>query len=294
MNTNDPGMEKITCNICETSNYELKLYQVNSGRLVKCTKCDLYYTSPRRTDIIDAVHENKTSDELLEAKNLNMSGRVYEFNNYLKVINSHKSPDGKLLDIGCYEGLFLYEARKFGWDCTGVEPHIGGAKHAREKLKLNVIQTVLNDADFEDSYFDIVTILATLEHVPDPSSTLDEIRRIINEDGLLLISVPVIPFYLNLLKKRWRMFIGDHYFFFNDQSMAALLRKKRFEIIDAYYVTKLVDINTIFARLASDDQPNNWGEIGKYIDRLVKKSRLRFIHIPINLFDTKMYLARPF
>ncbi len=57
-------------------------------------------------------------------------------------------------------------------------------------MKLDVKQSVLEKAGFEDKYFDIVTLFATLEHVPDPSALLREVGRIIKNDGLLVVSAP--------------------------------------------------------------------------------------------------------
>ena len=42
-------------------------------------------------------------------------------------------------------------------------------------------------------------------------------RSQLKKDGLLLISVPVIPKYLSFIRARWRMFIVDHYYFFTDK-----------------------------------------------------------------------------
>lgn len=116
------------CNICSSVdvNSEERLYPIRSGHLVRCRKCDLYYVNPRRDDLIQAILTDDTPVERCEAKKLNYWGRIVEFNMYLKEIQEIKQSPGRLLDIGCYEGYFLYEARKYGWECCGVEPHRGG------------------------------------------------------------------------------------------------------------------------------------------------------------------------
>jgi SAM-dependent methyltransferase len=160
-------------------------------------------------------------------------------------------------------------------------------------LKLDVKQSVLEKAGFENKYFDIVTLFATLEHVPDPSALLREVGRIIKNDGLLVVSAPTIPFYLNLVRSKWRMFIGDHYYFFTDASMANLSAKANFSLISSLYLYKSVDLNTISARLAEEWQPNNLGSIGKLLRKLVMKMNIGEIRFPLNLFDAKIYIARP-
>ena len=289
----EKDFETVVCNICGSTDYEEKLYPIRSGHLAHCCQCDLYYANPRRSGSIQNVLSNNTPTELYEAKKLNYCGRIAGFNSYLETIHKVRKPPGKMLDIGCYEGYFLYEASKRGWECDGVEPNIGGAKYAKEQLKLNVKQCVLEKAGFEDDYFDVVTVIDTLEHVPDPAALLREIRRIIKDNGLLVVTVPTIPFYLKLIRSRWRMFIGDHYYFFTDASMPRLLAKANFTPCYSNYVHKSVDLNTISSRLADEWQPNNIGILGRLLRRFIVKMRLGKIRFRINLFDGKIYLAKP-
>lgn len=62
-------LETVSCNICETDDFEQKLYPIDSGILVKCNKCGLYYANPRRTDIINKIAKDQTPDILYEGKN---------------------------------------------------------------------------------------------------------------------------------------------------------------------------------------------------------------------------------
>lgn len=284
--------EKIVCNICDTDKYEKRMYKINSGFLVKCSNCGLFYANPRRMDIIKEVLEDKTKKERTSGKKLNLKGRLYEFNAVLDRIQAVKPQGGRILDVGCYDGIFLNEARKRKWDCHGVEPHIGGARYAREELKLDVQQCVLEKCSFKDKSFDAVTLLATLEHHPNPLKTLKEAKRFLKPDGLLVISVPTIPFYLNLVRSRWRMFIGDHYTFFTDDSMKRLLGKSGYKLLSAGYVTKSVDMETISARISSDWQPYNIGPLGRFFRKFVEVSRLGGVRFTVNPYDMKIYLAQ--
>lgn len=293
MSTAQQDSEIVPCTTCGTLDNITEFYPIKSGRFVRCNTCNLYFASPRYTKILNSFKENTTSDTLWEAKNLNLIGRIREFNWILKKLHKLKPPGGKILDIGGYEGLFLYEARKFGWECFGVEPHIGGAKHAREKLKLDVRQCLLEQAGFEDSSFDVITMNATLEHVPNPSDIMKDLRRLIRNDGYILINVPVIPFYLNLIKAKWRMFIPGHMYFFSDSSLEALMKKHDFKIIYKCFVPKSVDLETIFERLSSDNHPMNIGKTGKWLYRNLKNSSLSSLRILLQLYDIKLYIAKP-
>jgi SAM-dependent methyltransferase len=285
--------EIVACNICGTKEGEHRLFPINSGYLVQCTNCELYYATPRFIDIIKDLIEDRTPEELYDPKKLNYKGRIREFNDYLNAIEPMKQPPAMLLDIGCYEGYFLYEAQKKGWLAHGVEPNRGGAAFAQEKLGLDVKQCILEKAEYPANSFDVITLLASLEHVPDPSAVLFEIRRIIRDDGLLVLSVPTIPFYLGLVGPRWRMFIGDHYYFFTDLSMKKLLDKNGFKLIRKRFIKKHFDLDTVTARLSDDWQPNNLGAAGRVLRAFVQKLHLESLNFSVCPFDSKIYFAVP-
>ena len=64
----------------------------------------------------------------------------------------------------------------------------------KASVKLNPgelhVQTSLHELPFASSSFDVVMSLETLEHVPDPLLFLQEIRRILVSNGILVMSLP--------------------------------------------------------------------------------------------------------
>ena len=96
---------------------------------------------------------------------------------------------GKILDVGCGAGSYLYRLKQWGWETYGVEPSEIGAKQAR-RLGLEVRQGTLKEAQFPDGFFDVVRLSNVLEHLSDPKATFREIRRILKSDGVTYITVP--------------------------------------------------------------------------------------------------------
>jgi SAM-dependent methyltransferase len=90
----------------------------------------------------------------------------------------------RLLDIGCGEGTFLQAARKRGWEAIGTELNSAPAR----RLGLEVLNSVDECAD--RGPFDCVTLWHSLEHMPDPWAVIGRIRRLVADDGLVLIAVP--------------------------------------------------------------------------------------------------------
>jgi 2-polyprenyl-3-methyl-5-hydroxy-6-metoxy-1,4-benzoquinol methylase len=98
-------------------------------------------------------------------------------------------PGGKILDVGCGNGAFLYKMQSAGMDAYGVELSADGAKEA-QRIGLKVKCGTLEQQHYPSSFFDVITLNHVLEHVADPVKTLKELRRILKPNGTLIIAVP--------------------------------------------------------------------------------------------------------
>jgi len=97
----------------------------------------------------------------------------------------------RLLDFGCGKGEFLSRVKgvteRYGCD---LDPHmIEIAKHV---MPNGVFFTVGLDGKipFPDGWFDVVTLLSVLEHVPDERAVLAEVQRVLRPGGCLIVLVP--------------------------------------------------------------------------------------------------------
>ncbi|MBM4263587.1 MAG: class I SAM-dependent methyltransferase [Deltaproteobacteria bacterium] len=96
---------------------------------------------------------------------------------------------GRILDVGCGAGSYLYRLKQWGWKTYGIEPSPAAAQQARA-LGLDVQQGTLRDAKYPDSYFDVVRLSNVLEHLPNPREVFAQIRRILKPDGIVYVTVP--------------------------------------------------------------------------------------------------------
>ncbi len=97
---------------------------------------------------------------------------------------------GRLLDIGCGNGLFLLRAREAGWDVEGLEPDPMAASSA-EAAGLR-IHPVLPEAFHPAQSYDRVTLSHVFEHVHHPAGLLRECFRLLKPDGEVWLSLPNI------------------------------------------------------------------------------------------------------
>jgi 2-polyprenyl-3-methyl-5-hydroxy-6-metoxy-1,4-benzoquinol methylase len=216
------------CLICrETAASELHSQGVFS--YLRCVRCGLVYLHPQpdfsclrdlyagkagcRVDTgIDPtgeeiIHKSRFEGELDRIEQLILPGRI--------------------LDIGSAWGFFLAEARERGWKTWGVELSLEASEYARNRFCLDVFTGKLAEARLPKNHFHAVTLWHVLEHIPDPLAELTEIRKIIRNDGLLVISVPT-PWSASEYSSDP---IPLHLFYFDKATLATLARKAGFRVL---------------------------------------------------------------
>ncbi len=155
----------------------------------------------------------------------------------MDLINRYVTEPGRILDVGCAMGFFLVDARKAGWEVTGIEISEYSSACARKRFKLNILTGELGDLvrknEIETGSFDVVTIWDTLEHVQDPSGLLKAVNQVLKEEGLLFISTLNIDSLVSKADgKDWHFFAPPmHLFYFSERTLKGFLRKAGFKVI---------------------------------------------------------------
>jgi SAM-dependent methyltransferase len=116
---------------------------------------------------------------------------------------------GNLLDVGCFSGVFLGNAKDRGFECVGVEPNQDAFLHVRDTRGLEVVHGSLQSAHFTAERFDVVSFLDVIEHVPDPVTELKEACRILQPGGWLVLTTPNVKGLPQRVVKTKRWFTGE-------------------------------------------------------------------------------------
>lgn len=134
-------------------------------------------------------------------------------------------PPGRLLDLGCWVGFLLAEARDRGWAVQGVEPSAWASSYARERLGLDVVQDDLFSAPLPEGTFDAVVLGDVIEHLPRPAEALERIASLLAPGGVVVMMLPDAGSRLaRTLGARWWSVIPTHVQYFTRASMTRLLR----------------------------------------------------------------------
>lgn len=230
--------EYVICNLCGQDRTQIIQKAESPYQVVKCLNCGLVYTNPQPTLNKIGTHYQETYYRDWIDKQ--MERRIQMWKKRLKDVQGFKS-SGHILDVGCGIGTFLNLAKEFGYAVKGTEISEFGSKYVKEKLGIDVFKGDVKEARFLSNHFDIVTLWHTLEHVPDPSSLLKEIHRILKTDGLLVIAVPNVHnsitkfLYFLARRRKLKLFSIDakewHFYHFSIRTLSSLLKKTGFDII---------------------------------------------------------------
>lgn len=110
-------------------------------------------------------------------------------------IKSYIPSNSSFLDVGCGAGYSLIKAHE---DCgcmvQGVDPAPGEHGVGRYTTDLwrerPIIQASAEDLPFPDDSFDVVYSSHVLEHVRSESKALEEMKRVLKPNGVLILGMP--------------------------------------------------------------------------------------------------------
>ncbi|HEY9619547.1 MAG TPA: class I SAM-dependent methyltransferase [Crinalium sp.] len=145
---------------------------------------------------------------------------------YKKVI-SYIPSNTRVLDIGCgRSATFLRTISPKIAEGIGVDFKVAPVSISN----VSTIQLKLaHELPFEDESFDVVTMLAVLEHIEHEKSILKEVRRVLKKDGHLILTVPsiwskpVLEFLAYRLKIVDELEIRDHKRYYSRPSLRKAL-----------------------------------------------------------------------
>jgi len=108
---------------------------------------------------------------------------------------------GRLLDVGCADGSFCIPLVEMGWECYGVD---------KEKQKIvvdmpvEIVDIESEKLPFNNNFFDVVFAGEIIEHLRDPKFFLGEVKRVLKENGVFILTTPNIVY----LRDRVRVLFG--------------------------------------------------------------------------------------
>ena len=210
------------------------LYKKETFDILRCPRCGFVFNA-RWAELSDEVRAVPLADSRVAqiAATFDREKEVYfeRFRKELARIDSLKDR-GKILDIGCAYGYFLVLAKKDGWEAHGIDVDESSVAYCRQRHGLDVAHGGLKEGHFPQKTFDVITMFHVLEHIPDFHGVLLSARRMLKDDGLLVIDVPnVADVRRTLFKQDWPQFKEHHLWYFSKKTIRFLLQKYGLRIL---------------------------------------------------------------
>lgn len=108
---------------------------------------------------------------------------------HLAFLRQHRSPAGRLLDVGCGWGAFVRLALEAGWDAEGREVSPTTASYLREHTGLPIFGGDLRGETTEQRW-DVITLWGVVEHVPNPQDLLAACAVLLKPGGCIALETP--------------------------------------------------------------------------------------------------------
>lgn len=235
-------IENISCPICSCNHYtrvlKTKDFRLKTSKdnffIVACSQCRFKFLNPRPKEISIAKYYpddfNKKGRAFYDQFLYYLFGLAQK--NAIKTIFKKYKKEGRVLDIGCGNGTFLLSMQQNGYDVWGTELNACAKKYAPDTLQGRILYKKLEDCRFPEKSFDIITMFQSLEHFFNLKSILEEVRRILKDNGILYICVPNSDFFESRLfgKYCYNLEAPRHLYFFTRESLNSLLLKNGFQM----------------------------------------------------------------
>ena len=213
------------------------------GRHVKCRNCHLIYVNPIEKG--SKINEDYSQRKSVDASIIRES-RLRATKSQVELIKRYKKGTN-LLDIGCGEAFFLFNASKAGYVAKGIELSQDAAAYAKSEFGLDVETKPLEELQLPENHFDVVTLWVVLEHVPHPLTILKEVHRILKPGGLLAVSTPNIGSVLaKTLGKRWWEIRRVHINQFTTKSLMDILKNAEFKNVSSVCYKEFISLLYLF------------------------------------------------
>ncbi len=197
---------------------------ISPGELLRCRDCSFGFRQTRFNQQELADLYRKMDTKLYEAE---IRGRKRTAERHLGIFHANERC-GRLLDVGCASGLFLFAAAERGWQVTGLEPAEVLYREAQERLagRGTVLPLTLEESDLPEHQFDVVTLWDVLEHVADPLNMMGRCQALLKPGGSLFLNVPDLDSVeARILGRQWPLLLPEHLNYFNRPSLKLCAQK---------------------------------------------------------------------
>lgn len=190
----------------------------------------------------------------------------------------------KVLDIGCSIGS-LGEGIKYRnnhAEITGIEIDEKMAEISKEKLD-RVISNDIEKIDFKEyfipNYFECIIFADILEHIKNPWNVLKKIRDYLNNEGIIIASIPNVKHYTTIINLLFR-----GYWPYRERGIHDRTHLKFFTLKNIKTMFKNADMDIVLIKRTYRifEKPHRLNRFSKYLAFIPFKDFLTFQYLIVD------------
>ena len=211
------------------------------------------YTNPQFTPgEYDAIYQRAPQEpegvvDFREAEHL-------RFSRLAKMVRQYTKP-GAYLDLGCGAGGFLDVMNtSYG---RGFDVGQSGMRKSRNGFEIETgnFFDLQDKARFTDGAYSFVTAFDVFEHLPDLPLYLEQLHRMIQVDGHLVVTVPnVDSMAAKMTGEHWNMILLEHLWYFSPKTLRRILERHGFAHVATSTMPYEAPLSHFFNRLSQTYQ----------------------------------------
>ncbi len=203
-----------------------------------CNHCGMMWTSPRMTE--DSLKKFYTEDyrpiyvgssrapDSFFREQVEHGDRIYDF--IVSRIERQPKMPLKVFDIGCGAGGTLLPFKRKGWLAFGCDLGEDYLRRGREEGLTLEHGEAISLSQYGPA--DVVVLSHVLEHFAHPLESINEISKLVTEDGYLYVEVPGI-FKIHSTYGDFLLFLQNaHLYHFTLNTLSSLMARAGFKLVD--------------------------------------------------------------
>ena len=252
---------QVKCCICQQD----AAFQIGTGKdfeyrtspdtflAVRCDSCELIYLNPRPAAVeFETIYPPSYHAFDFSEKDFGIVHKIRSRLEAKRLLSwcAGLPDDARILDVGCGDGFHLNLLKNFGkktWTLEGVDLDRRAVEMAR-KFGLKAYPGSVEAIDLPEGAYDLAFMIQTIEHLENPLEVLTAIKNVLKTGGKLVIvtdNTDSTDFKLFKSSYWGGYHFPRHWNLFNQNSLAKLVEKVGFEIVDS--ATQVSPVNWVYS-----------------------------------------------
>lgn len=232
---------QVNCPACDANKSHVA-FQKYTLDYHECENCSTLYINPRPTDAIlgkfyaNSVNYDFWNKYIFPATDEIRREKIFRprAEKIKEICERNGLQPETLVEVGAGFGTFCEEITRMGFikNVVAVEPGKALSETCRKK-GLNVIESPIEQANFEDGSVDLVCSFEVLEHLFSPSDFVTKCARIIRKGGMAVITNPNGRGFDVVVSPEHSGTVDvEHLNYMNPNSMKTLFERHGFEVLE--------------------------------------------------------------